>query len=65
MLEERRKQLCEVYQVWEKELKNVCPKLITKEYSHPYYLNIPDEWFDAKHRILIVGEEGFGNKQFN
>ena len=31
MLEERRKQLCEVYQVWEKELKNVCPKLITKE----------------------------------
>ena len=65
MLEEKRKQLYEVYQVWEKELKDACPQLITKKYSHPYYLHIPDEWFDSKHRILIVGEEGFGNKQFN
>ncbi len=65
MLEERRKQLYEVYQIWEKELKDACPQLITKEYSHPYYLHIPDDWFVARHRILIVGEEGFGNKQFD
>ena len=65
MLEERRKQLYEVYQLWEAELKSACPQLISEKYSHPYYLHIPDEWFDAKHRILIVGEEGFGNKQFD
>ncbi len=65
MLEERRKQLYEVYKVWEKELKAACPQLITKEYSHPYYLHIPDDWFVAGHKILIVGEEGFGTKQFD
>lgn len=65
MLEERRKQLYEVYKVWEKELKAACPQLITKKYSHPYYLHIPDNWFVAGHRILIVGEEGFGSKQFD
>ena len=65
MLEERRKQLYRVYQDWEKELKDACPQLIKKEYSHPYYLHIPDDWFDAEYRILIVGEEGFGNKQFD
>lgn len=65
MLEERRKQLYEVYKVWEKELKAACPQLITKKYSHPYYLHIPDNRFVAGHRILIVGEEGFGSKQFD
>lgn len=65
MLEERRKQLYEVYKVWETELKSTCPQLLSEKYSHPYYLHIPDKWFDAKHRILIVGEEGFGNKQFD
>ena len=65
MLKERRKQLYEVYKVWETELKSACPQLISEKYSHPYYLHIPDEWFDAKHKILIVGEEGFGNKRFD
>lgn len=65
MLEERRKQLYDVYKVWESELKSVSPQLITKDYSHPYYLHIPDDWFSAQHRVLIVGEEGFGEKQFD
>ncbi len=65
MLEEKRKQLFGVYQAWEKELKEYCPQLIKKEYSHPYYLHIPDDWFAAQHRVLIVGEEGFGEKQFD
>ena len=65
MVEERRLELLRLYQTWENELIAACPQLINDKYSHPYYLHIPDEWFDAKHRILIVGEEGFGNKQFN
>lgn len=65
MLEEKRRQLYELYRGWENELKSVCPQLISEKYSHPYYLHIPDEWFTAKHRILVVGEEGFGYKQFD
>lgn len=65
MLEERRKQLLEAYQSWERKLKEACPQLINAKYSHPYYLHIPDNWFEAEFRILIVGEEGYGDKQFD
>ena len=65
MIEEKRKELFEVYQEWENELKQSCPKLITEEFSHPYYLHIPDKWYESQYRILIVGEEGYGEKKFN
>ena len=65
MLEEKRERLFQLYQTWEEQLKEVSPWLVTEKYSHPYYLHIPDNWFDAKNRILIVGEEGFGDKQFD
>ena len=65
MVEEKRKELFEVYQTWENELKQSCPKLITEEFSHPYYLYIPDDWYQSTYRILIVGEEGYGEKTFN
>lgn len=65
LLQEKRDQLLQIYKTWEKELKETCPELITKEFSHPYYLHIPDDWFSKKTRILIVGEEGFGVKQFD
>ena len=60
MLEERREQLYEIYKIWETELKSACPEIITERYSHPYYLHIPDGWFDRNIRIMIVGEEGAG-----
>ena len=65
MLEESRKQLYELYQIWEKELKDFCPDLIKEKYSHPYYLHIPDGWFDSNIRIMIVGEEGAGLKHYD
>ena len=65
MVEEKRKELFEVYQKWETELKEKCPELINKQYSHPYYLNIPDKWYESQYRILIVGEEGHGEKKFD
>ena len=65
MLEERRLELFRLYQNWANELIDTCPQLINEKYSHPYYLHIPDGWFGTRHRILIVGEEGFGNKRFD
>lgn len=65
MLKERRKQLYEMYKVWESELKSVCPQIIAEGYSYPYYLHIPDNWFESDVRIMIVGEEGAGEKQYN
>ena len=65
MVEKKRKELFEVYQKWENELKQSCPKLITEEFSHPYYLHIPDKWYESQYRILIVGEEGHGEKEFD
>lgn len=65
MIEEKRNELFDVYRKWEKELKGKCPELINKQYSHPYYLHIPDKWYQSKYRILIVGEEGHGEKKFD
>ena len=65
MLNEKRGLLLTVYRAWEKELREICPQLVCETYSHPYYLHIPEDWFDRKYRILILGEEGFGDKQFD
>ena len=65
MVEKKRNELFKVYQKWENELKQSCPKLITEEFSHPYYLHIPDDWYESTYRILIVGEEGHGEKKFD
>lgn len=65
MIEEKRKELFQMYQQWEAEFRETCPHLRNEEYSYPYYLHIPDNWFDSKYRILIVGEEGFGKKQYD
>ncbi len=69
MIEGKRKELFQMYKQWESEFKKTCPELRCAEYSYPYYLHIPDNWFDSKYRIMIVGEEGSGgtqgDKQFN
>lgn len=65
MIEEKRKELFQMYQQWETEFKETCPQLRNEKYSYPYYLHIPDNWFDSKYRVMIVGEEGAGNKQFD
>lgn len=65
MIEEKRKQLYEIYKRWETELKMVCPQIITEGYSYPYYLYIPDNWFASSVRIMIVGEEGAGEKRYD
>ena len=62
LLENKRKQLSEIYYKHRCELQNICPYLVEEGYSHPYYLYIPDEWYERGYRILIVGEEGHGVK---
>lgn len=60
-----REKILQIYRQWEKELHLYCSELIEKEFSYPYYLYIPDNWFDSKNRIMIVGEEGSGKKPFD
>ena len=58
-LEERRNLLFECYSKWADQLDK---SLLSNNYSNPYYVSIPDDWFDnGKIRIMIVGEEGAGN----
>lgn len=65
MLEVKRQQLREIYQKYATELNNV-PFLYNREaYSYPYYLHIPDNWYNSKFRFLIVGKEGYGFKNWH
>lgn len=61
--------LTSVYKKWLNELRSAHPYLLDegirndaeKKYSNPYYFYIPKEWATAKNRIMIIGEEGYGN----
>lgn len=66
MIEQKRKELLQLYQLWETEFKETCPQQRTSDYSFPYYMQIPDDWYGSKYRVMIVGEEGAGyNKPFD
>ncbi|MBD5114990.1 MAG: hypothetical protein HDT46_07260 [Ruminococcaceae bacterium] len=65
MIQGKQKQLLRLYRTWKSELEEVCPQLVCKDFSYPYYLHIPDDWYKRKFRVLIVGEEGHGFKQFD
>lgn len=54
-------QLVKTYQQWFSELKEFSPDLLGARYSNPYYISIPEGWFETSGpRIMVVGEEGFG-----
>ncbi len=60
-VEKARKALLDLYKKWAKEFEKIEDgKFLSKEYSNPYYISIPDDWFDRDKRIMIVGEEGYG-----
>lgn len=65
MIKEKREQLLQLYRKWESELKKTCPQFICEDFSHPYYLHIPNNWYERKCRILVVGKEGYGTHPFN
>ncbi|GEM_PF-1336027 len=59
--EEANKSLVESYQLWYEEIKDKT-ELLEDGYSNPYYIDIPSNWFETElPRILIVGEEGYGD----
>lgn len=60
MVKEKREQLLQLYREWKSELEKTCPQFKCEDFSHPYYLHIPDEWYQRKCRILVVGKEGYG-----
>lgn len=60
MFNAAKKQLTAVYQQFYNDIKLNASELLGDGYSNPYYSSIPDGWFEAATRIMIVGEEGFG-----
>ena len=61
MRENATQQLLEANVRFLKDIEANAAKLIGKNYSNPYYISIPENWFITESpRILIVGEEGFG-----
>ena len=62
MSDNKNEQLAKMYLQWLHDLREAAPLLLSEQYSNPYYVGIPEEWFDTdRPRILIVGEEGFGS----
>ena len=55
-----REKLLELYAEWLNEIKAERFKLLSDKFSNPYFVSIPDGWESAEHRIMIVGEEGYG-----
>jgi hypothetical protein len=52
--------LKKLYEEWSDELLLNCSALSEKDYSNPCYVSIPEGWETAEQRIMIVGEEGYG-----
>lgn len=60
--------LKEMYQRWYNDISKYAPTLLKAydashdtNYSNPYYISTPNGWETAKHKILVVGEEGHGD----
>lgn len=54
-------QLKKMYRQWLAEINQMEPDFLTNDdYSNPYFSCVPKNWFENDTRILIVGEEGFG-----
>ena len=61
MREKAMRQLQDTYARFLHDIEKDATGLMGKDYSNPYFISVPEKWFDAEsHRILIVGEEGFG-----
>lgn len=59
--EQATQQLIELYNRFLVDIERTAPELLGDKYSNPYFISIPENWFQpGKPRILIVGEEGFG-----
>ena len=61
MREKAMRQLQDAYARFLRDIEKDAPGLMGDKYSNPYFISVPEKWFDAESpRILIVGEEGFG-----
>ena len=55
--------LFKAYEKYHKEIESL--GFDNDIYSHPYYISLPDNWESAQARIMVVGEEGHGEKRIN
>ncbi len=60
MPREALEQLRQVYLLWGNEISETMPEFLEEKYLNPYYIGIPERWFESDCRILIVGQEGHG-----
>ena len=57
-MENYNKKLLEYYSQW---LKTIDKSFFAEHFSNPYFITAPTDWDNAKYRIMIIGEEGYGN----
>ena len=55
-------ELTKLYLQWYKELSEIAPHFSDDKYSNPYYMAIPKDWNQSDNKVMIVGEEGYGEK---
>jgi hypothetical protein len=59
--DEAERKLLSLYDKWFNEVQKNSPDFFTnKDFSCPYYIGIPNGWFESDVRVLIVAENGFG-----
>lgn len=50
-----------LYATWINEVKASFPEAFSDvNFSNPYFIGVPHEWFTSKKRVLVVFENGFG-----
>lgn len=64
MINDMHDALLKKYIVWTEQIWSECKDLCGDMYSNPCYLGVPDGWENATNRIMIVGEEGYGDWGF-
>ena len=57
-MENYNKKLLEYYSQWQKTIDK---SFFAEHFSNPYFITAPTDWDNAKYRIMIIGEEGYGN----
>ena len=61
MEETANRALHQVYAQFNDNIELFAPILLGESYSNPYFISIPEKWFQIDGpRIMVVGEEGFG-----
>lgn len=49
--------IIDIYEKWRKDIVELCPRLLTEDFSNIFCTGVLENWITSDMRILIVGEE--------